>query len=73
MNLVHRIFFQNFQIFHNILFTQLGKFRGEANDGKHADPRKKNRNSRKSRENSRSLLEAFLRSKKEENLSGHCI
>jgi len=37
-----------------------------------ADPRKKNRNSRKSRENSRNLLEAFLRSRKEENLYGHC-
>ena len=34
--------------------------------------RKKNRNSRKSRENSRNLLKAFLRSRKEENLYGHC-
>jgi len=53
-------------------FTQLGKFRGKANDEKHADPGKKNQNCRKSRENSRNLLEAFLRSRKEENLYGHC-
>jgi len=54
------------------IFTQLGKFWGEANVEKHADPGKKNRKSRKSRENSRNLLEAFLRSRKEENLYGHC-
>jgi len=38
----------------------------------HADPGKKNPYSLKSRENSRNLLEAFLRSRKEENLYGHC-
>jgi len=55
-----------------IIITQFGKFRGEANVEKHADTGKKNRNSRKSRENSRNLLEAFLRSRKEENLYGQC-
>ena len=35
-------------------------------------PEKENRNSRKSRENSRKLSETFLRSRKEENLYGHC-
>jgi len=39
---------------------------------KHADPRERNRNSWKSRENSENPLEAFLRSRKEENLYGHC-
>jgi len=39
---------------------------------KHADPGKKNRNCRKSRQNSRNPLEAFLRSRKEENFYGHC-
>jgi len=38
----------------------------------HADPEKKNRNRRKSRANSWNLLEQFLRSRKEENLYGHC-
>jgi len=33
---------------------------------------RKESNSRKSHENSRNLLEAFLRSRKEENLYGHC-
>jgi len=47
----------------SIRFTQLGKSRGQAKDEKHADPGKKNRNSRKSREKSRNLLEAFLRSR----------
>jgi len=53
-------------------FTLLGKFRGEANVEKHADPGKKNWNSRKLHENSRNLSEGFLRSRKEENLYGHC-
>jgi len=70
MNLIHRNSFQKLSNFS--YYTQLGKFRGEANDEKHADPGKKNGNSRKSRENSRNLLEAFLRSRKEENLYGHC-
>ena len=39
---------------------------------KHADPGKENQNRRKSRENSRNLLNAFLRSRKEETLYGHC-
>jgi len=71
MNLVHRNSspkLSNFPWY----FTQLGKFRGEANNEKHADPGKKNRNSLKSREYSRNLVEAFLRSRKEENLYGHC-
>ena len=56
MNLVHRNSFPKLSNF-PWYFTQLGKFQGEANDEKHADPRKKNRNSRKSRKNSRNLLE----------------
>jgi len=60
------ILFKNLQIFHN--FAQLGKFRGEAND----ENGKKNRNRRKSRENSRNLSEAFQRSRTEENFNGHC-
>ena len=52
-------------------FTQLCTFAGEATFEKHADPEKKNRNSRKSRANSRKLLEPFLRSRKEKNLYGH--
>jgi len=71
MNLVHRNSFPKLSNFPQY-FTQLGKFRGETNDEKHADPGKKNRNSRKSLENSRNLLEAFLRSRKEENLYRHC-
>ena len=39
-----------------------------ANVEKHADPEKKNRSRRKSRANSRNLLEPFLRSRKEKNL-----
>jgi len=70
-NLVHRNSLPKLSNF-PWYFTQLGKFRGEANDEKHADPGKKNRNNRNSRENSRNLLEAFLRSRKEENLYGHC-
>jgi len=38
----------------------------------HADLEKKNQNSRKSRATIRNLLELFLRSRKEENLYGHC-
>jgi len=53
-------------------FTRVGKFRGEANVEKHADPGKKNRNIQKSREYSRNLLKAFLRSRKKENLYGQC-
>jgi len=71
MNLSAEILFQNIQILHSILFN-LANFGGGANFEKHADPKKQNRNSRKSRENSRNLLEAFLRSRKEENLYGHC-
>jgi len=71
MNLVCRNSFPKLLRF-PLYFTQLGKFRGEANVEKHADPGKNNRNSRKSRENSRNLLEAFLWSRKEENLYGHC-
>ena len=71
MNLVKRKSFPKLSNFARY-FTQLGKFWGEANDEKHADPGKKNRNSRKSRENSQNLLEAFLTSRKEENLYGHC-
>ena len=48
MNLIHRNSFQKLSNFS--YYTQLGKFRGEANDEKHADPGKKNRNSRKSRD-----------------------
>jgi len=53
-------------------FTQLCSFPGGATLEKHADPQKKNRNSRKSCANSRNLLDPFLRSRKEENLYGHC-
>jgi len=53
-------------------FSQLCNFPGEATFEKHADPEKKNWNSRKSHANSRNLLEPFLRSRKEENLYGHC-
>jgi len=61
----------------NIFFLSFLAFQwpcplGEANVEKHADPRKKNRNSRKSRETSRNLLEELLRFRKEENLHGHC-
>jgi hypothetical protein len=70
MNLVH-IFVQIFQIFW--FYSTFSKFRGEANDEKHADPGKKNPYSWKSRENSRNLLEAFLRSRKEENLYGGIV
>jgi len=53
-------------------FTQLCKFQGVGTFEKHADNGKKNRNRRKSRANSRNLLETFLRSRQEENLYGHC-
>ena len=53
-------------------FTQLCNFPEGVTFEKHADPQKRNRNSRKSRANSRNLLEPFLRSRKEENLYGHC-
>jgi len=69
MNLVRRNSFPKLSKFPKY-FTQLGKFRGEARVEKHADPGKKNRNSRKSRDYSRNLLEVFLRS--EENLYGYC-
>ena len=62
------ILFQNLQILHHIL---LNFCKGGAFFEKHADPEKKNRNSRKSRANRRILLEPFLRSRKEENLYGH--
>ena len=71
MNLVHRNSFPKLSNF-PWYFTQFGQFRGEANDEKYADPGKKNRNSRKSSVNSRNLLETFRRSRKEENLYGHC-
>jgi len=70
MNLVCRNSFPKLSNF-PCYFTQLGKFRGGANFGKHADPGKNNRNRRKSRENSWNLLEAFPTSRKEENLYGH--
>jgi len=65
-NPLHRL--PNFIIF----YSTSQKFRGGATFEKHADLDKKNRNSRKSRANSRNLLEPFLRSRKEENLYGHC-
>jgi len=71
MNLVCRNSFPKLSNFPQH-FTQLGKFRGGGIVEKHADPGKKNLHRRKSRENSRNLLEAFLRSRKEENLYGHC-
>ena len=70
MSLVHRNSFPKLSKF-PWYFTQLGKFRLEANDEKHGDPGKKNRNRPKSHENSRNLLETFPRSRKEENLYGH--
>jgi len=56
----------------SIIFNSTWQISGEANVEKHADPRKKNLNSRKSRENCRNLLKAFLTSRKEENLYRHC-
>ena len=71
LNLVHRNSFPKLANFPSY-FTQLCNFPGGATFEKHADPEKKNRNSRKSRSNSRNLLEPFLRCRKEENLCGHC-
>ena len=51
-------------------FTQHCNFPGGATFEKHEDPKKKNRNSRKSRANCRNLLE-LLRFRKEENLYMH--
>ena len=65
-----KFFPKNFK--NSIIFYSTWQIRGEANVDKHADPGKKNRNSRKLREYSRNLFEAFLRSGKEENLYGHC-
>jgi len=56
----------------SIIFYSTLQFSGGGTFGKHADPEKKNRNSWKPRANSRNLLEAFLRSRKKENLYGHC-
>ena len=53
-----------------IIFCSTLQFSG--GDHLRADPEKQNRNSRKSLANSRNLLEQFLRSRKEENLYGHC-
>jgi len=65
-------FFSNFfSIFHNILFN-FANFRGGALAKNMQIPKKKNRNRRKSRANSRNPLEPFLRSRKEKNLYGHC-
>jgi len=63
-------FSKTFQFF--IIFFSTWQISGGGQDEKHADPGKKNGNSRKSRENSRNLLEAVLRFRKEENLYGHC-
>jgi len=71
LNLVHRNSFPKLANFPSY-FTQLCNFPGGATFEKHADPEKKNRNSRKLRANSRNLLEPFVRSRKEENLYGHC-
>jgi len=67
-NLVHRNSFPNFPSY----FTQLCNFPGGDTFEKRVDPEKKNRNSRKSRANSRNLLEPFLRFRKEQNLYG-CV
>jgi len=72
LNLIHRNSFPKLENFPSY-FTQLCNFPGEATFEKHADPGKKNRNSWKSRANSGNLLEPFLRSRKEENLYGHCV
>jgi len=71
LNLVHRNSFPKLSDF-PWYFTQLCKFSGGGTLEKHADLEKKNRNSRKSRAYSRNLLEPFPRSRKEENLYGHC-
>jgi len=64
------ILFQIFRIFYNISLN-LSNFGGMPMT-KSCRSGKKNPYSRKWRENSRNLLEAFLRSRKEENLYGHC-
>ena len=69
MNLVHRNSVPKLSNFPSY-FTQLCKFPGKATFEKHADPEKKNRNRRKSRANSRNLLEPFLRSREKKNLYG---
>jgi len=71
LNLVHRNSFPKISDF-PWYFTQLCKFSGGATFEMHADLENKNRNSQKSRANSRNLLEPFLRSRKEENFYGHC-
>ena len=55
-----------------MIFYSPSQISGGDNFEKRADHGKKNRNSQKSRKNSRNLLEAFLRWRKEENLYGHC-
>ena len=61
-----KFFSKTFKFSKNHILLKL-EFPGGASFEKHADPKKKNQNSRKSRENSRNLLKAFLRSRKEEN------
>ena len=56
----------------SIIFYSTWQLSGGGQWRKACRSRKKNRNSRKSRENSRNLLEVFLRSRKEQNLYGHC-
>jgi len=56
----------------SILFCSTLQISGGGTFEKHADPDKKNRNRRKSRSNSRNLLKPLLRSRKAENLYGHC-
>jgi len=51
-----------------MIFSSTWQISGGGQRRKACRSRKKNRNCRKSRENSRKLLEAFLRSRKEENL-----
>jgi len=65
-----KIFSKTFKF--SIIFYSTLEISGGANFEKHADPEKKNQNRRKSRANSRNLQELFLRSRKEENLYGHC-
>jgi len=64
-------FFQTFQILHDIFLLNFSNS-GEGQFRKACRSRKKNPNSRKSRANSRNLLEPVLWSRKEENLYGHC-
>jgi len=54
------------------LYSTVQIFGGGAAFDKHTDHEKKNWNSRNSRAISRNLLEPFLRSRKAENLYGHC-